>query len=77
MAVGLLTTSFYYFILFYGCGYFFLIYVCVPLECLVSVEARRGCWILWNWNYRWNLAVMWVLGFELRSSERTASNFRH
>jgi hypothetical protein len=27
-------------------------------------EARRECWILWNWNYKQLLAAMWMLGTE-------------
>ena len=26
-------------------------YICVPQECLVPMETRKGCWILWNWSY--------------------------
>lgn len=29
----------------------------------VVTEARRGCWIAWNWSYRWLLTIMWVLEF--------------
>jgi hypothetical protein len=38
------------FILFYVYECLVLMYVCTPCVCLVSVEARRGHWIPWNWS---------------------------
>lgn len=33
-------------------------YVCAVCKYVwVSVEPRRGCCILWNWNYGWLLAI--------------------
>lgn len=25
------------------------------------LQCSQGCWILWNWSYRWLLATMWML----------------
>lgn len=40
----------------------------------MPMEARRGHWILWSWNYRqlWTGAVLWVLRMELGSSGKAA-----
>jgi hypothetical protein len=27
-------------------------YVCMPCTCLIPTEARRGCWISCNWDYK-------------------------
>lgn len=36
--------------------------ICLWIICMqVIMEARRGCWILWNWSYRQFLVAMWVL----------------
>lgn len=48
-------------------------YVCVPIVCLVPVEARRRHWILWNWSYQRLRAAIWALETEHQSSERWAS----
>jgi hypothetical protein len=32
--------------------YCLYVYIGIVCECLVSAEARIGCWIPWNWNYR-------------------------
>ena len=40
--------------------------------CVVSEKARRGCWIPWDWSYRWQV-VIWMLGIRPRSSGRAAS----
>lgn len=37
-------------------------YISVHQVCAVSTETRRGCWILWNQNYRWLWATVWALG---------------
>jgi hypothetical protein len=29
------------------------VYVSVYYVCAVPLEVRRGCWVLWNWSYRW------------------------
>ena len=36
----------------------------------VSLEARKGPWIPWNWSYRqlWAACLTWVLETKLRSS---------
>lgn len=36
-------------------------YVCVPCECLVSMEAQIGNWIPWNWSHRasWDACGFW------------------
>lgn len=54
----------------YGC--FAWKYLCVPHACLVPLEARRWCWILWNWSYRWLLTTILVLGLEPLSSEKSS-----
>lgn len=41
--------------------------------CAVPVEARRCCWILWNFIYRRWLATTWVLGAHPESSTRAVS----
>ena len=33
------------------CEYFAWMYVWVPYVCPVPGEGRRGCLILWNWNF--------------------------
>lgn len=40
----------------------------------MPMEARRGHWILWSWNYRQLSAgaVLWVLGMELGYSGKAA-----
>lgn len=58
------TISFIY--LFIFCVWF----LCV---CLVSTEAKRGCWSPWNWSYRWLWTTRWVLGIKFRSSGRASS----
>jgi len=40
-------------LLFYAYEYFAYMHVCVPCACLIPAETKRGCWILWNWSYRW------------------------
>ena len=45
----------------------------VYLKCLVTVEARKGHQIPWNWSYRQSWAVLWMLGTKLEFFERTAS----
>lgn len=37
---------------------------------LVSLEARRVCWIPWAWSYRWLWVTVWVPGIEPASSAR-------
>lgn len=39
---------------------------CIWPACLVHMEARRGCWIPWDYSYRW-------LGIKTGSSVRAAS----
>lgn len=57
-------------------------YVCVCASVRAHVSAvaaktRRQCWIPWSWSYGQVWAAvsypLWVLGNELRSSERAAS----
>ena len=45
---------------------------CAPCVCLLSVEARRGHRIPWNWS-----DIMWVLGTKPGSSARTAGDLNH
>lgn len=40
------------FILFYSYGCSSSMYVCKAHACLVPIESRRKCQILWNYNYR-------------------------
>lgn len=44
--------------------------ISVTHMCVVPTEDRRGHWTLWNWNYRWLLGTMWMLGTKLGSSAR-------
>lgn len=44
----------------------------VPSRCLISEEARRGCWNPCNWSSWWLCAAMWVLGTEAESLVRAA-----
>lgn len=39
--------------------------------CLVPAEARRHCWILWNFSYICFWDIMWVLATKFRSSAKT------
>lgn len=48
-------------LLFYAYGCLACMYICVSHLNLVSMEARREHWILWNWSHRLLLAAMWVL----------------
>lgn len=50
--------------------------VCVSfgVPCLVSMEARRRCWILWNWRYKWFWATMWVLQIEPQSFRKVVGS---
>lgn len=45
--------------------YFYVfLFACMYVHChvsLVSAEARRGCWIPWNWNCRRLWATPWLL----------------
>lgn len=56
----------------YGC--FACIYVCNMCESLVTQKARNGCHICKDWSYRWLRAAMWVLGIQLRSSQRAGNS---
>lgn len=60
----------FYFILFLFCMYGYFACLCVygPHACLMTREARRDIWILWDWSYRQLWAPMRVLGIEPRSS---------
>lgn len=47
-----------FFLFYYVCEGFVCVYVCVSLACLVTVEARRGPWILWNGKFKTSLAQL-------------------
>ena len=51
--------------------------VCALLACLVPAEARRKCWITWNWSYRQLWAATCMLGIRPSSFERVASALNH
>lgn len=52
----------------------FCSHICLCTVCVLSaVEVRRGRWIPWNWSHGRLWVIIWVLGVELRSSERTNS----
>lgn len=51
-------------------------YVCAAHTCLVSMEARRGCIISWNWSYRHWVAT-WALRTDPWSYRRAASTLNH
>jgi hypothetical protein len=42
---------------------------------LLSVEARKGHWIPWNWSYQQFLAETWVLKIEHQFSGIAAGTF--
>lgn len=42
---------------------FSCVYFVGPHGYLTPTETRRGCWILWDCNYRQFLTVIWVLGW--------------
>lgn len=70
-AGGTRVTFFLLLFTIYGCFNCTSVYqVCV---CLVPMEARRGYWIPWDWNYRWLWAVMWVLGVGFGSFTKATS----
>lgn len=46
--------------------------LCALCECLEPAEARRGCWMPWNWTCRLLWATMWLLGSEPQTSARTS-----
>jgi hypothetical protein len=53
--------------------------ICLPV-CLTPFPCRawggwKGCWSLWNWNYRRLLAIRWVLGAEHESFRRAIIAF--
>lgn len=47
-------------IYFYVYGGFDCMDVCVSHACMVPVEARRGCWLPWNYGYRQLWAIMYA-----------------
>lgn len=51
--------------------------ICAPLCVTLSVETRRRYQILSNWSYRWLKAIMWVLGFEPKTSARATNALNH
>ena len=55
----------------YGC--FSWVYVCALCACLMPLEVRRGCQILWNWSNRQMWAPVWELGTDPASSARTVA----
>lgn len=55
--------SFLFIFYFHVYEWFACLYIYVSCMCLVLREVRRGCQILWNWNYRW-LWTTWLLGTE-------------
>lgn len=51
----------------------FCLHVCVCVICMPSAfEGQRECWILWDQDYDWIKAVIWVLGTTSGLLERTA-----
>lgn len=56
-------------------------YVCAHMSslcvCLVPMETRRGCQILWKWSDRQFSATVWVLGFQPWFSGRSAGALNH
>lgn len=56
------------------CKWVFCLHVCLCTTYVSgATNARRGCWMPWDWSYRqlrlW--AIMWMLGIEPRSSGAT------
>lgn len=60
-----------YFFIFLMCMGVLLACMSVHHVCAVPEEARRGCRRPRNWSRRQLLAVIWVLAFKPRSSERS------
>lgn len=58
------------------CVSVFLNYICAAHACLVPLDVRKGCQILWNMSDRRSLAAVWVLGTEPRLG-RTVSTLSH
>lgn len=52
---------------FYRYEHFFCIYPCKPHTFPVPLEVRES---VENWSYRWLWTIMWMLGIELRSSNK-------
>lgn len=61
------------FILFYVYVCFGSHCMCVPQTHLVPKKSRKSHQIHCNWNYRWFLVVLWLLGIRPRYSVRTES----
>lgn len=43
----------------------------------VPEEARRGCWVTWNWTYGWFWCLIWVLGSKPMSPGRAVHTLNH
>lgn len=68
----------------------FFLYVCKCTACtLVPLEARRGSWVLWKWNYEQHPHECWALNLiflqekqvllttGLSSSQSTVANSKY
>jgi hypothetical protein len=56
---------------------FVYVKVSVPSICLLLVEVRRGCRVLWNWSCRPLWAAMRVLGTELKFFHQVLLTLSH
>lgn len=45
----------------YLLAYRYVYITSVPCTCLVPEGSRKGYWISWNWHYRQQQDIMWVL----------------
>lgn len=45
----------------------------LPHAYSVPLEAKRVCWITWEYNYSQLLVIIWIMGFKPESS-RSAAN---
>jgi hypothetical protein len=65
-----------------ACMYYDYVYILHSIYCIyyvyvVSMKARRGHQILWNWSHRWLWTTKWVLRTKLRFCARAASTLNH
>lgn len=64
--------------LIWGKYIYMLVFWCFACICFpVHMEAGRGHWITWDWNYRQLLGTTWVPWIEPRSSGRATRALNH
>lgn len=65
--------KFQIFFIFMCLDVFTSVYAWMPCLCPLTTEARRVCWVPWNWGYRQLWAAMWLMRFKLGSSGKATN----